>query len=296
MGRPINKKYFIKGGPQNPSNAIQYEGVTVSINAAGAHYSKAATASFSAPQDAAGTQATLSLSIALPGSGGGITAATIGNVGSGYNVAPTVTINKPAAVNFVGATSGVSATNTFTVSTTAGISIGMLIAGASTGNNGYVSGINGSIITTTVPNNGSWASASNLVFSDAGSGATFTVGLTYAVNDTGNIACSAYVAGGSSAVNSAIIKQEGSHNYLVENNQGRGRCKLVAAAPGAGEMTIVAKDSDGNQYYVTKLTSRKVRLQQKSGSNYQFADGSVTRWVAGWSNAVAGISAGVQTY
>jgi hypothetical protein len=293
MGRPIKSKFFVKGGAQNPSNVVQYQGVTVSRNATGAHYSKGATAVFSAPQDPAGVQATLSLTIALPGAGGGITAATIGNVGSGYNAAPAVTINKPSNVTLSCALS--TTTSVISGITTTGIYVGMRMdssPGMPASN--YVTVVGATSVTGTYHFTSN--TTTNVTFSDVGSGATFNVGLTHAETDTGTIACSAYVTGGSSAVNSAIIKQQSSRSYLVENTQGRGHCKLVAAAPGKGEMTIVAKDSDGNQYYVTKLTSRKARVVQKSGSNYQFADGSIARWTLGWANAVAGTSVGVQSY
>lgn len=79
----------------------------------------------------------------------------------------------------------------------------------------------------------------------------------------------AYISTGSSAVTYDIIKQEGSHSYLVKTAQGIGRCKLATRSPQAGEMTIIASDYNGNTYYVTKLTSRKALLTRKTqnGSN-----------------------------
>jgi hypothetical protein len=67
-----------------------------------------------------------------------------------------------------------------------------------------------------------------------------------------------------------IVKQEASHRYYVDTNQGHGACKLVAGAVTAiGQMNLIATDYNGNTYYVTKLTSRKAQLTRKtqSGSN-----------------------------
>lgn len=90
----------------------------------------------------------------------------------------------------------------------------------------------------------------------------------------------AYIPGGSSAVVYDIIKQEASHRYLVKTAQGTGQCRLVAAAPGAGEMTIIATDSLGSTYYVTKLTAHKVVLTQNTdgGDGFEFETNSVAGW------------------
>lgn len=267
MGRPIKKRYWLRGGGATAAIASTFSGVTLSINNGGSHYSKGATLSITAPDWVDGVQATASMTTNGSGS---ITAATIGNVGNGYIGVPTVTVVKPATVSISSSTanSGNGGLNTFTVANVTGISVGMLISGASTGFNGYVSAINGNIITSTVNNNGTWTNASNLTFSDNGSGATFNVGLTNAETDTGTIKTTAYLTTGSSAVNSAIIKQEASHRYLVENNQGRGQCKLTATdALSAGLMTILATDWAGSTYYVTKLTSRKALLVNRTGTS-----------------------------
>ena len=110
-----------------------------------------------------------------------------------------------------------------------------------------------------------------------GTTATFVLNLTNAVTNT--IAASAWVPGGSSSVTADIISQQASHRYRVATSQGTGVCQLVAAAPAAGgQMTIVATDSAGNEYYVTKLTARRAVLYQKSGSGYQFFNGDSAGW------------------
>jgi len=287
MGRPIKKRFFVRGGGATPTDVVQYEGVTVSINNTGSHYSLGATASVSAPQDAAGVTATVVLTVTTTtnvggGYGGFISAATIANPGSGYNANPTVTVVAPATQT---ATVTTSSTATITLNGVNGIYVGMQASG--TGINAsttYVTAVNVGTNTVTLSRNNQAGSliGNVITFSDVGASATFTVGLTHVETDTNTIACTAYLTTGSSAVSSAIIKQEAAHRYLVENNQGRGTCKLsTATVLTAGLMTITAKDTSNNVYFVTKLTSKKARLWQKSGSGYLFNNGQTVHWVTG---------------
>jgi hypothetical protein len=114
--------------------------------------------------------------------------------------------------------------------------------------------------------------------------ASFTATLTASVTNV--IATSAFIPvanGGSSAVVGDIVKQVGSRRYKVRTAQGTGKCKLVAAAPAAGQMTITATDSLGSTYYVTKLVERLVTLTQNSdgGSGFEFATGERAKWALG---------------
>ena len=83
---------------------------------------------------------------------------------------------------------------------------------------------------------------------------------------------------GTSAVTGDIIRQCGSKKYIVQTAQGVGRVTLVAAAPAAGEATIIATDSSSNTYYVTKLTAHKALLTQLSGSSYLYSTGQTAPW------------------
>lgn len=298
MGRPIKARYFVKPGPKDPGVAITGQGVTVSINANGTHYSTGATAAFSAPQ-LTGQQATLTLTVNT--TTGAISAATIANPGSGYTTAPTVTVTTATGVSI--AATGTSGASTVYVAATTGIYVGMKVLG--TGINAgatYVTNVNTQFVNVSAANASTVTGVVSFV--DTGAGATFTVGLTQAELDTGTIATTAYIPGGSSAVSSAIIKQEASHSYLIENAQGHGRCKLATTSTlVAGQMYILAQDANGSQYYVTKLTARKARLVQKTVSgSYVYANGSVARWSPGFSSAsgtnplVSGTKVGVQTY
>ena len=189
--------------------------------------------------------------------------------------------------------SGITATNTFTVASVVGIYPGMEISGGSTGVAGKVVSIDPTLkyITSTVVNNGTWADASNLTFTDYGTGATFITTLTSTTLNALNV--TAYIPtknGGSSAVLSDIVKQEASHRYLVKNGQGIGQCKLVASdTPAAGEMNLVATDNLGSTYWVTKLTARRCVITQRTdgGSGYAYVTGNA----AGWT--INGASAGV---
>jgi hypothetical protein len=89
--------------------------------------------------------------------------------------------------------------------------------------------------------------------------------------------------GGVSAKTADIIKQEASHRYLVRTADGVGQCKLVASnSPGAGQMYIVATDTNGSTYWVTKLTARRVILTQRSMSgSYLFATNARAGWTLG---------------
>jgi hypothetical protein len=98
----------------------------------------------------------------------------------------------------------------------------------------------------------------------------------------GSITISAFVPavnGGSSAVAGDIVRQVNTRSYKVTTAQGTGVCKLVAAAPTAGQMTIIATDANGSTYYVTKLTSRKATLTQNVvNGSFLFATDATAQW------------------
>jgi len=89
-------------------------------------------------------------------------------------------------------------------------------------------------------------------------------------------------AGGSSSVTGDIIRQVGSNKYIIQTAQGIGRVKLVADTVAAGEATIIATDSNGNTYYVTKLTAHKAKLTRLvddgSDGDWLFATGDLAKW------------------
>jgi hypothetical protein len=97
----------------------------------------------------------------------------------------------------------------------------------------------------------------------------------------------AYVTGGSLKLGD-IVKQSNDRRYKVKTADGTEVCMLKSTiASAAKEMNIVATDSAGGTYYVTKLTSRKAvlvpaavtRLSSSAGS--QFASGTSAKWTFG---------------
>lgn len=113
-----------------------------------------------------------------------------------------------------------------------------------------------------------------------GTTATFTVSLTSTNQNALDV--TARIEGGT-AIKADIIKQESSVRYLVRTAEGTGQCKLVAVASGSlaeKQMNLVATDSLGSTYFVTKLTARRVRLTQANdgGSGFEFDSGAVAGW------------------
>jgi hypothetical protein len=81
-----------------------------------------------------------------------------------------------------------------------------------------------------------------------------------ATNDENAIITYAYHTGGSLLLGD-ITKQVSTTRYKVKNATATAIAKLKATiANAAGEMNIVATDTDGKTYYVIKLTSRKATL------------------------------------
>ena len=91
------------------------------------------------------------------------------------------------------------------------------------------------------------------------------------------IKMTAYITGGSSAVDSDILKQTGSKRYRVANAQGSGVVALVDNnSPSAGQGYIGATDSAGGTYYVYKLYGETAYLTPDTGT--QFAANTHVQW------------------
>jgi len=142
-----------------------------------------------------------------------------------------------------------------------------------------------------------YTSASDAAITFSGGAAASTAVLTTdsgAVGSSTNqenaiIAHAKTTSGGTDQV-ADIIKQESSHRYLVRTADGIAQCKLVATTSIAeGQMYIVATDTTGSTYYVTKLTARKAILTRKTsaGAGWLFATGAATGWTMGSPTATA---------
>jgi len=290
MGRPIKKQFFgntittYKDHATGGKTGVGGEGVlSISISNTGTNYSKGTTVSFATPNVTGGIRATGHPVFGWGPSGFGISSIVIDNPGSGYTSAPVMTVTKAPTITST-TNSGLTATNTFTVSSVTGIAIGMLIAGAATGSAGYVTAINGNVISSTVNNNGPWTNAANLTFTDNGASFAKTVNLTSGRPNA--ISFASTLTGGTVRTTGDILKQESSRRYLIQNTDGKGVCKLVAKANAdllAGEMNIIATDYNGNTYFVTKLTARKARLEQyvNNEAAWLVDDGGVAGWTIG---------------
>jgi hypothetical protein len=167
------------------------------------------------------------------------------------------------------------------VASVAGIAIGMRVFGG--GNGGLVTAVDPVLnrVTSNLPNATSWTNANNLKFYDQGSGFAKTVTLTSTT--TNALKVMAYLQtkdGGTGAKLADIVKQEASHRYLVKTSEGIGQCKLVNTSTlAAGEMNIVATDTNGSTYYVTKLTARRAVITRSTASgSFVYASNSSVGW------------------
>lgn len=276
MGRPIQKKYF--GNTNQPP--IGGEGVaSVTVAGTNNNYTVKPTVSIAAPSLPGGVQAVASVASM------GVATATLVAAGTGYTTGNVLTV--------VGLGTGTAATITvntvdtggeiltFTV-TTAGAytTVADVTALAVTGGTGANATFNVALkinaITVTTAGSGYITTAVPVVSTTPSGNATLTAVLSS--TNVNAIKISAFVVGGSSAVNGDIVKQEASRRYLVTTGQGTSQCRLVAAAPAAGEMTVVATDSSGKTYYVTKLTAHKALLTQFGAAGHEFASGTVVPW------------------
>ncbi len=92
--------------------------------------------------------------------------------------------------------------------------------------------------------------------------------------------------GGTTAATGDIVKQTNDRRYKVKTSEGTGICQLVTdgVANAAGEVSIKATDSEGKNYLVAKLTSRKVVLVPAAlggDAGTQFASGASAKWTFG---------------
>jgi len=116
--------------------------------------------------------------------------------------------------------------------------------------------------------------------------ATMTTGDTARQN---GIKCEAQIGAGSEVTTGDIIKQVNGRSYKVQTSDGTAVCKLVTTeAKDDNQMSIKATDSDGNTYFVAKLTSRKVVLVPAADVHggtttigSQFASGTTAKWTFG---------------
>jgi hypothetical protein len=103
------------------------------------------------------------------------------------------------------------------------------------------------------------------------------------ISTTGNqenaIRMTAYLPDGS-AGEVDIIRQVSTTRYKVTDGTRTGIVALTATeADAEGEGSILATDSDGGTYYVTKLTAHKATVTRGTGT--QFATNEAVQWTFG---------------
>lgn len=291
MGRPIKKKFFgnITSPYQNQATGgatgIGGEGIssTISVVNTGSDYSLGSVAVFSNPSLPGGTVATGDLTISAPGAGG-ITAVTLTSAGSGYTGTATITITTASGVTKV--STGTNGETTISVANTSGIFVGMTVTGDTglgASNAPKVTAIGTNEVTVSDAHDNTFTGVT-LTFADLGTGFSAETVLTSVTQNA--LEVYAFVEGGSSGLIADILKQEASKRYLVKTSEGTSQCKLVAVATGSlteGQMNLIATDSLGSTYYVTKLTSRKALLTRRTdgGSGYEFATNARSGWTLG---------------
>jgi hypothetical protein len=109
-----------------------------------------------------------------------------------------------------------------------------------------------------------------------------TASLTSGVTNV--IRCEAYLAGGSQLVGD-IQEQVASKKYRVITADGTGPARLVTTSTlAAGQMNVIASDTNGSTYFVKKLTARRAVLVQSTASGSFLFD---TNEAAGWTLGAA---------
>ena len=185
------------------------------------------------------------------------TTIAVTGVGSGYNTTETITISGADI-------GGADGTNdlTFTIAT-------------------FVT--NGTISGTSITTAGSGYTSAPTVSAATGTQGTLTLTGVLTTGSTPVIKATAYVT--SSNLDADIIAQKGDTIYKVTTSEGTLDCNLIDPATGlahgtpaaVGEMQIIATDSGGATYSVTKLYNGHVRLENIGGSP-EFADGVKVKW------------------
>jgi hypothetical protein len=274
MGRPIKSKFF--GNRASPYDNAQTGGVTgvggegvasVTFSNSGTLYSQGTTVSFGAPNIKGGVRAVGTPVIDAAGLLRGV---TFTERGTGYTSAPTLTVT--TATGVTKASTGTIAQTVIYPATTTGISVGMQAIGTGISASAtYVVSVVGAAVNLTWPNASAVTTASSISFVDAGSSQANSTAL-YASTVTQNaIAFTSYLTTGSNAVAGGdILKQQASRRYFVQNSEGRGQVRLTATATSTllpGTMSIVATDGGGATYWVTKLTSRKATLINRTSTS-----------------------------
>jgi len=289
MGRPLQKKYFGNRNPGSPTNTADDYGIggqfvsSIAVgNATG--YSQGTTVSIGSPDLPTGVQATATVSIFT--ANGNISSFTFTEAGSGYTSAPAVTLVKTA--NVIANVTGTSGANVLSMTSTAGIFVGMQVTGnvglGGVGDTSTVTTVNAANVI--VADNHDANITGNVTFFDAGTGVAGTVTLGSFATDVSNaVTFSSNIAGDTSS--SDVIRQISTKAFLIQTANGNvGRANLVTTAPNSGEMRITVTDSASGTYFIKKITGHIATVVPGTGT--QFTANSRVQWTLG--AAVANVS------
>ena len=232
-----------------------------------------------------GTGATFTITKATTGTnyatGGVLTVITATTKGTGYVVGDTIVIDGA----LIG---GVTTTNDITLTVVGAVAEAGTITGISITEKG--SGYTGAPGVTLSTGTQGTLTVTAVLNTDTGAVGSST-------NQENAILARTYIPGGTGFQTGDIIKQVSGRRFKVKNSEGTGICKLktTGLANAAGEMSIKATDSEGKNYLVAKLTSRKVVLVPHAAGGTigtQFASGATAKWTFG--EAVEGTTVTIQ--
>jgi hypothetical protein len=293
MGRPLSKKYFGNTGV----GGLGGESVG-SVTLGGTNNSSgygAGSVTFAAPSTVGGITATGTLSVYATGAivatttfapvgtavagtaqyPGIVATGSVAGVGAVFTISHSATVYAVQAVTSVG--SGYIPTETITI-------LGTALGGTSPANNlvitlGGTTAPAGRISAVNVVLAGSGYTSVPAVTLVGGTQGTLTATAVLTTTNPNAIVVQGITAGATNRTSgNDVVKQVSGSRYKITTQDGTAICKLKASVPTvAGEMAIVATDSAGGTYYVTKLTARKATLTQ--GTGVQFATGASVPWV-----------------
>jgi hypothetical protein len=301
MGRPIPKKFF---GSDNVNDGLTYsdaggEGISsFTYTNRGTYYSQGLTAT-AAVSPIGGTRAVIAPVVST--ANGRVNSVTISTAGTGYTTAPALTFTKPANVTTTGTTYNGGSNVIVTVGTTTGLYVGM-IANTGFADTTTITAIhtgNSNVVMSSA--NTSALSSAAITFFDRGASVNITAVLAGVGTTANTIQANAWTTNGTIGAQADIVAQKSSRRYRVTNSVETDVCRLVPtgvngvnsptvaaviAAGGptaAGQMTILATDSDGGVYLVSKLERRTAlvfpaAIGGTAGS--QFAANTHVKWTS----------------